>query len=110
MIGPFPRDYRRFLAEFGWAAVLHFEINGVGPDVPHHLDLVQVTLDERKNFGLPPHLIPVMNDGGGNLYCFEGGRGGSNEQILFWDHETSHASGPTVVAESFSAWLERLIA
>src|SRR5687768_6924200 len=66
-------DYRQFLSTFGWGGASHFEIYGVGSDVPPYLDLVRTTRSERTEMTprLPEYLLPLMNDGGGNHYCLD---------------------------------------
>lgn len=89
----FPDSYRRFLTEIGWAS----EVFGLGDDVPGHLELVRLTQDERTEFRphIPPHLVPVHNDGGGNHYCLDTGRStGSECPIVFWDHEHERTRFP----------------
>ena len=69
----FRGGYRQFLSEFGWVGVGDLEIFGLGADVPSYLDLVELTLSERNEMSpaLPPNLIPIHNDGGGNQYCLD---------------------------------------
>src|SRR5882757_10057180 len=66
-------EYRTFLQTYGWGGVGSVEVFGLGSDVPQFLDLVRVTESERTEMHprLAPHLLPVMNDGGGNLYCLD---------------------------------------
>jgi cell wall assembly regulator SMI1 len=104
----FAGSYRQFLKEFGWADVGHLELYGLGREVPPYLDLVKVTLSERSEMEppLPTRLVPVMNDGGGNLYCLDL----RNEQIaeppvVFWDHTRGRNQEPDQVAASFTKWM-----
>jgi hypothetical protein len=105
---PLPGDYRVFLADLGWLAAGHYEIFGLGEDAPMHLNLVEMTLDERSNFGLPENLIPIMKNGRGDLYCFDGS-GARGRKVLLWDHESSPRRGAFLAGESFSAWLLGLL-
>jgi hypothetical protein len=100
--------YRSFLEEFGWLDAGEFEVYGLGDDVPRHLNLVNVTLSERSVMNPPllPSLIPVMNDGGGNLYCVDAGPV-RNGAVLFWDHELGSDQEPDFVASSFNEWLNQ---
>jgi hypothetical protein len=107
-IGVLPGEFREFLADLGWLAVRHYEIFGLGGSVPKHLNLVNITIDERSNFGLPQNMIPIMNNGGGDLYCFDGG-GPGRANVLLWDHESSPRRGAYVAGRSFSAWLLDLL-
>lgn len=102
----FPESYRRFLRDFGWAGVSgHFELFGLGPGVPRHLYVVGMTRSERSDF-MPPtphHLIPVLNDGGGNLYCLDTARdNGEDCPVVRQDHESGELSE---VSSSFISWL-----
>lgn len=71
-------DYRRFLEHFGWGGVGGIEVYGLGDDVPRHLSLVNITRSERSEMfpRLRPELLPIMNDGAGNLYCLDTTTGG----------------------------------
>lgn len=82
----FPDSYRRFLREFGWAAFGPLEVFGLGPQVPQYLDVVTITRTERLEAGLclAGNLIPIANDGGGNLYCLDTGSGATPIQWTGW--------------------------
>ncbi|HEX8697520.1 MAG TPA: SMI1/KNR4 family protein [Myxococcaceae bacterium] len=99
--------YRRFLQRFGWGGVGSFELYGLGVDVPPYLHLVAVTESERTQMlpALPLHLIPIMNDGGGNLYCLDMGKAGE-PMIVFWDHTAGEEQEPQPVAPDFVSWME----
>ncbi|MGH3737631.1 MAG: SMI1/KNR4 family protein [Micromonosporaceae bacterium] len=73
LIGTFPMDYRQFLSEYGWTGFKHYEIYGLGADVPSYLDVARMTRVERAEpaVPLPASYVCVMNDGGGNLFCFD---------------------------------------
>jgi len=105
---PILGSYREFLRHFGWGGVQHLELFGLG--APPHLDLVRVTQSERTemNPALPSHLIPVMNNGGGSLFCLDT-TVANDPPIVFWDHEAGVDQVPEVVAKSFSAWLWGLL-
>jgi hypothetical protein len=98
--------YRRFLERFGWGGVGSFELYGLGPDVPRYLDLVAVTESERGQLrpALPAHLIPLMNDGGGNLYCLDT-RTAGEPPVVFWDHTAGEEQQPEPVASDFVSWM-----
>lgn len=100
-----PASYRAFLREFGWGSVAHWEVHGLGADVPPHMNFVRITLDERQE-ALPPALVPVLNDGGGGLHCLDTSLLADGEcPVVFWDHEQGEAQVPNPEAESFSTWL-----
>lgn len=106
---PIRGDYRRFLVDFGWGGVGSFELYGLGADVPPFLNLVTITHSERVEMSPPLRysLIPVMNDGGGNLYCLDSTL--MDPRVVFWDHEGSEAQVPDVEAASFSLWFAELV-
>lgn len=98
-------DYRRFLLEFGWGGVAGLELYGLGPDVPAHLDLVKLTRSERSEMHprLRDHLLPLMNNGAGDLYCLDSTTAGP--RVVGWWHEEGESQTPTIEAEDFSTWL-----
>jgi cell wall assembly regulator SMI1 len=110
-----PGPYKRFLREFGWGGVGHWEVFGLGRDVPPYLDLVHVTLEERTEFRprLPPHLVPIMNDGAGNHHCLDTSavKDGDECPVVFWDHahELAESQTPTELAPDFTAWLSQMV-
>jgi hypothetical protein len=98
--------YRLFLRRFGWGGVGSIELFGLGADVPPYLNLTAMTTSERKDMSpaLPVHLIPLMNDGGGNLYCLDS-RVGGEPPVVFWDHTAGEQQEAAQVAADFIAWL-----
>jgi len=96
--------YREFLRQFGWGGVEHLELYGLGG--PPHLDLVRVTQSERAEMEpkLPARFLPVMNDGGGNLFCIDTSVAGE-PIVVFWDHTAGVDQVAEVEAKSFSSWL-----
>ena len=105
---PLRGSYRAFLETFGWGGVEDIEIFGLGADVPNYLNLVAVAESERTEAQpqLPSHLVPVTNDGGGNLYCLDASEPYREEfPVVFWDHDRQSSQTPDLVAESFAEWL-----
>lgn len=100
----FPPDLDAFFSDFGWLALGPHEIHGLGSDVPPYLDLVAVTLAERAEFrpALPYHLVPLKNDGGGNLYSVD--TTSLRADMVLHDHEM----GPTPLDVGFVDWLKEL--
>lgn len=98
--------YRLFLMRFGWGGVGSIEIFGLGEDVPPYLSLTVMTRSERDEMtpALPVHLIPLMNDGGGNLYCLDT-RGVGEPSVVFWGHTAGELQEPPRVASDFTRWL-----
>lgn len=94
--------YRRFLERFGWLAAGPIEIYGVGAGVPKHMSLVEIALSERTEMRprLQPNLVPVMNDGGGNLYCIDT-TSGTEPVVVFWDHNLHSDQEPEQDSGSF---------
>lgn len=100
--------YRQFLAEFGWGGAQDLELFGTGADVPQFLDVASAMVLERTEFSppLPLDLLPVLNDGGGNLYCLARPSNESDDwPVVFWDHELGVNQVPQIVASSFGSWL-----
>jgi hypothetical protein len=103
-----PGSYKAFLGHFGWASLEGLDLYGLGEDVPTYLDLVKVALGERTHMRprLPNRLVPLMNDGAGNLYCLEVE---SREQgecpVVFCDHNLGESQDPEYVAPNLEAWL-----
>jgi hypothetical protein len=108
----FPSSYRHLLRDYGWVAFGPYEFFGMGPGVPPFLDLVRVTNSERTEAvpPLPPTLLPVRNDGGGNLFCLDTGSLVDGEcQVVLWSHAATEAQVPEWVADDFSTWLMSLL-
>ncbi|AKV00499.1 hypothetical protein AKJ09_07162 [Labilithrix luteola] len=83
---------------------------GLGDDTPTFLELVKIAISERTEVGcpIPVELVPLQNDGLGNLYCIttkpeEAGA------IVFWDHEGGPHQVPDRIAPSFAEWLVQLL-
>lgn len=106
----FPTNYRLYLQTFGWLEIGSHEMFGLGRDVPEYLHLVSMTLEERTIMHpLTPHnLIPVINDGGGNLVCLDTSRSmGDDCPVVFQDHALDEIRD---FAESFLDWLVKEMA
>lgn len=103
--------YRHFLQRFGWGGVGSIELFGLGADVPPYLNLTAMTLSEREEAApaLPLYLIPLMNDGGGNLFCLDS-RMADQPPVVFWDHTAGEQQEPVQVAPDFLAWLAERVA
>jgi hypothetical protein len=101
-------SYRTFLEGFGWGGVGPVEIYGLGTDVPDHLELVRITKSERLEMhpALPHALLPIVNDGSGNLICLDTSSTAADPPLVLWDHEAGPAQIPTRCAETFSDWLD----
>jgi hypothetical protein len=100
-IGPLPEDYRAFLLEVGWTAFGAEDVAGLGLDLPHRWqNVVELTQKERRDGGLPEHLVALHGDGGGNFACLYEGR------VVLWVHDDPVLQE---LAATFSDWLERLL-
>ncbi|WP_438033472.1 SMI1/KNR4 family protein [Sorangium sp. So ce204] len=98
-------EFREFLRVYGWGGILSVELYGLGGDVPSHLDLVRITESERGEMSprLPGYLVPIMNDGGGNLYCLD--TRVDEPPVVLWDHEAGEDQEPSVEGSRFVEWL-----
>lgn len=103
-------EFRSFIEEFGWGGVGHIDIYGLGDDTPQHLSIVRVTQSERTEMipRLPENLLPIMNDGAGNLYCLDMGSTGE-PRVVFWDHTGGASQHPEEKGETFAIWLNGLL-
>ena len=102
--------FRDFLLLFGWGGVSHIELYGLGPDVPTHLDLIAITESERQEMHppLPMALVPITNDGSGNLLCITlQVQSGNESPVFLWQHD--HPDGSKQLlrqeASTFAEWL-----
>lgn len=106
---PIAGGYRSFLSQFGWGGVEHLELYGLGVDTPDHLRLVRVTQSERSEMvpRLREQLLPVMNDGAGNLYCVDTSTTAAEPPVVFWDHARDGGQRVEIEARDFASWLHR---
>lgn len=77
-------------------------------DVRSALQLVRVTLEERRGFLLltPPHLIPILNNGAGDLHCLDTSRLVNGERpVVCWNQELEEDQIPDKQAPGFLPWL-----
>ena len=104
--------YRLFLLEFGWGGSGDEVLFGLGKGVPRHLELVATASRERTEMvpRLRSDLVPLMNDGAGNLFCIDGShRAPAEPTIVLWDHEFDEDQVPYEYGTDFCSWfLERL--
>lgn len=106
----FPPSLRAYLMRFGRLELGHFELFGLGDDTPEFLRLVEVTISERTETGSPLRhdLVPLLNDGGGNLYCMAtaGEHVGS---VVVWDHSGGVGQELEQYASTFGDWIADLL-
>lgn len=107
----FPIEYKLFLLEVGWVSFAGCEVYGLfRPGEECRLSVVKETALERDLFGPPlaRHLIPIMNNGSGDLYCLDASDPkGSIVQRLHDVEQDDKAI--RFVAPSFGAWLLDLV-
>ncbi len=106
----FPDVLRDYLRRFGHLELGHFELYGLGSELPKYRQLVQMTLTERTESGCPlPHeLVPLLNDGGGNLYCIDTCPPDAGRVVL-WDHSLGTGQQPEQHSGSIPEWLAELL-
>lgn len=98
---------REYLRRYGHLEIGSNAVYGLGPGVPRHLDLVRMTLAERDDttgLALRADLVPLHNDGFGNLTCIAG-----DGSIVWWNHEAGPRQRPRRVAADLAAWLVELL-
>ena len=99
----FPADFVQYLREFGQLSVGHFDFFGQGKDIPEFLDLCLVAQSEWQLAGLSKSLLPICNNGGGDLYCLDCKLSTTLKSVIcFVPHET-HASEK--IADGIEEWL-----
>jgi cell wall assembly regulator SMI1 len=103
----FTEELRHYLRRIGW--IDHdMGFYGLGKDVPSKaLDLIENTRWEREEAGPPMHrhLIPILNNGGGDHWCVDTRSG----DVVRWNHELDEEQEPEKVDASLAAWmLQRL--
>jgi cell wall assembly regulator SMI1 len=105
-----PAELRAYLRHFGWIVVDGTLVFGLGPDVLPYADLVQITRSERTemSLALPPYLLPLSNDGSGNLHCIDLRPGPPQGSIVAWDHDRGADQKPELLAPTFEQWLRDL--
>ena len=104
-----PLDYCVMLRRAGWLTIGHQEFWGLGPDVPKHLHLIRATQLWRTNqrLGLPGHLLPIKEDGAGNLFCLDCSHPHRNEHpIIFQSHDAEPANRSSFWAATLCEFVE----
>jgi hypothetical protein len=77
---------------------------------PRHSDNVYSHVgDGVQPAGLPAGVIPIIDDGGGDLVCLDY-RTAAEPRVVYWAHEVGGVEGIVPVADSFVAFLELLAA
>jgi SMI1-KNR4 cell-wall len=106
---PIRGGYRMFLQRFGYGGVADFELFGVGHSVPTRVDLVDLTQSERTAYepNIPHHLLPIMNNGGGDHACLDTRASPEEPPVVWWWHEDGPEQVPEQDAPDFVTWLAR---
>lgn len=108
---PIRGSYRQFLQQFGWARIADFSLFGLGDSIPKHLHLVVITDSERTEMepSLPQHLLPIMNNGGGDLVCLDTRASSDEPPVVMWWHEDGPNQVPEPVDTNFMSWLSTML-
>lgn len=77
-------------------------------DPRHSGNVYQHLRGQGSKHGLPERVIPIADDGGGDLLCLDYRAGGSNPRVVYWAHDLGHEEGIVDMAESFDAFLDLL--
>ncbi len=109
-----PEDYREFLLRYngGYPNPAGFRggdevINSFfGFCQKHHCLLCNYYIHRTV---LPNGIIPIANDPGGNLVCLVVSKP-DRGKVLFWNHECGDSSGLSLLADSFTSFLDSLCA
>lgn len=102
----FSRSLHEYLESFGWLTIEDDVLFGLGRGIARHRHLVDATTWERRaDCPLPRHLIPLRNDGAGNLDCVDV----RTDRVVFWNHERGPTQRPEQVAATLRGWLAALV-
>jgi hypothetical protein len=102
--GPLPVDFKQYLQEFGWLAFGAYELYGLGPDVPSHLNVVDRSRELWNgdgNYKLPSALLPLY-EGGGWFYCLS--RLHHGQPVVCWSQEYDDLGEGQPYDETYSSW------
>jgi|GEM_PF-3776109 len=102
--GSIPLSYKNYLYTFGWIDCESLELYGLGAGIPSYLDIRKILLFEREDSGnkLPESLLPIYNDGFGNLICIKCD-GPDSDKMVKWEHESGDQ---LIFCTSFQLWIE----
>lgn len=111
---PIAGGFREFLRRFGWAGIPGYEFWGLGPGIHEYDNLVVMTRSERTevvDLPLPHHLLPIMNDGAGNLVCLDTKASPEEPPVVMWYHDDPDGPDQTPVhmAPDFVSWLMKVL-
>lgn len=108
----FPKSYREFLSKLGWLYCPFVTVCGLGADADWRTNLMAIVQswwrEVDADIRLPRNLIPVVDDGSGNVYCLDISQMHESEcPVVFWDHESFEGADqvPVRVASNFYGWL-----
>ena len=103
----FPDDLKEYLRRFGHIRVGSHELFGLGDGLPKYLDIVAMTRAERNEAGLDHSLVPLHNDGYGNLTCMRTG-GLFAGQLVLWIHDGRKQDQLKPIASGLFEWIAGL--
>lgn len=113
----FPSGYAQVLREFAGAngdAVFQFpESSATGSiglwlsPLPWERNSLWSTVSTWEEHELPESIVPIAEDGGGNLLCLDY-RGSKGPSVVFWFHELVGEDGLREVAPCFEAFMSTL--
>jgi antitoxin YobK len=116
-----PPTYRRFIAELGAGSFGRSEFYGAideNFDTSSVPDAIWLTLDERRGFGLPRHLVIVGDTGMGGFYVLDTARTDADDEcpVAVWvggqsrDSETLEVVAPDFGSFFWSAVQKEIVA
>lgn len=102
--GEIPEDYKDFVQKHNGAYLSPNFVDGTGgmASIRRFIPVGEIAETSRLVEGLEPSLMPIAEDGSGNLICFDL----SNNKVVFWDHEIG--GGVTRIASSFTELISLL--
>ena len=113
----FPKSYKEFLLHLGWIDCPFITVCGLGSDADWRTNLMAIVQswwhEVDADIRLPRNLIPVVDDGSGNVYCLDVSQMQESEcPVVFWDHESFEGAEqvPVRVGSDFYSWLVNEIA
>ena len=108
-----PEDYKQFVLKYDGGYPNHFKVDGkveifnnlISLDENEYNNIYEILEDLQDRLG--DQLIPFVEDGFGNLLCFDYS---ANKNIVFWDHEKNYGDFKELplVCFSFSSLIENL--
>jgi hypothetical protein len=99
-----PPSYRQLITSCTWEDVPH-TMYWLGRDLPPAHDLLHI----KRTTPLPPFLVPLCGNGGGNEFCFDTRRTDASGEhpLVEWNHEihAEHSTEFEQIAPDLGAFL-----